>query len=423
MNSNPIARARSVLAALLLVVFVAACAPAPDPAAPTTTAPDSGAIDTRLQSAVDDGVVRGLVAMVTDQDGVVYSGAFGFEDVALGEAMRTDSIFRMMSMTKPIASVAAMMLHDDGAFGLDDPIEDYLFREETRAIVESFDADSEGVVSMRMQALETPVTIRQVFTHTSGAGYDFSSVLLTRLREATGEDPGGFPLLYQPGTRWNYSVSTDRLGELVETLSGTAFDEFLRTRIFEPLNMTDSFYAVPAGKLDRAVTTHQRGADGLLAETPNPVVLEGPPRGRTGLYSTAPDYIRFLQMLLNDGQGPGGPLLAPGTVESMRGNHIGDLTVVTQAGVDPAVSRPFPINAGADKFGLGFQIAVSDNGNADLRSPGSYSWSGLYNTHFWVDPERELAGVLLMQLLPFYDEQVMALYEDFEVLVNRNFGN
>ncbi len=422
MNGKLLARSRPVAASLLLVAFVAACAPAPERVAPTT-GPDPGAIDTRLQAAVDDGVVLGLVAMVTDRDGVVYSGAFGFQDVASGLAMRQDSIFRMMSMTKPLASVAAMMLYDEGAFGLDDPIADYLPYEETRAIVESIETDSEGILSMRMQTLETPVTIRQVFTHTSGAGYDFSSELLTRLREATGEDPFGFPLLYQPGTRWNYSVSTDRLGELVEKLTGTAFDEFLRTRIFEPLDMTDSFHAVPAGKLARVATTHQRGADGVLAEAPNPPVLEGPPLGRTGLYSTAPDYIRFLRMLLNDGRGPNGPLLAPETVESMRRNHIGDLTVVTQTGVDPQVARPFPINAGADKFGLGFQIAVSDNGNEALRSPGSYSWSGLYNTHFWVDPGRGLAGVLLIQLLPFYDPQVMELYEDFEVLVNRDFGN
>ncbi len=422
MNVKLLARPSRVAAALLLVVFVAACAPASEQVA-TTTGPDTGALDTRLQAAVDDGVVRGLVAMVTDGDGVVYSGAFGFQDVASGVAMRQDTIFRMMSMTKPIASVAAMILHDEGAFGLDDPIADYLPNEESRAMVESLETGSEGILSIGMQYLETPVTIRQVFTHTSGAGYDFSSELLTRLREATGEDPGGFPLLYQPGTRWNYSVSTDRLGELVENLTGTAFDEFLHTRIFEPLNMTDSFHAVPADKLHRVATTHQRGAEGALVEIPNPATLAGPPLGRSGLYSTAPDYIRFLQMLLNDGRSPNGPLLAPETVESMRQNHIGDLTVVTQTGVDPAVARPFPINAGADQFGLGFQIAVSNNGNEDLRSPGSYSWSGLYNTHFWVDPGRGLAGVLLIQLLPFYDEQVMELYEDFEVLANQNFVN
>lgn len=409
-------------AALVLALLLAACTSAREPAESPDPPSTPAAIDALLETAVAAGVAPAIVAMVADPDGVLYRSAVGMQDVGRGIPIAEDSIFRMMSMTKPIASVAAMMLYEDGVFELDDPITEYLPDEADRQVLIGLTVNRTGAVPA-LRPPSSPVTIRQIFTHTSGAGYDFSNPVLAELREATGEDPGGFPLLFDPGVRWNYSVSTDRLGELVEASAGIAFDEFLRTRVFDPLGMADTFYVVPADKVDRVATTHQREADGSLTETPNPAAIGGPPRGRTGLYSTAGDYIRFLQMLLNAGAGRAGRLLAPESVELMRENHIGDLTVVTQYGVDPTLSRPFPMNAGVDKFGLGFQIAVGNGGNADLRSPGSYSWSGLYNTHFWVDPQRRLAGVLLTQLLPFYDERVMALYRDFEELANRTFGN
>jgi CubicO group peptidase (beta-lactamase class C family) len=401
---------------LLLVLILPACV---GEEIPTSTVPlDAADIDRLLQAAVDRGVARGLVAAVVDREGVVYVAAFGEGDAANHRPMETDSIFRMMSMTKPIVSVAAMMLYEDGAFELDDAIADYLPSEADRHVIDSFNLD-DGTYTTT--APESPVTLRQVFTHTSGAGYDFSSPELARLREVTGEDPGRFPLIYQPGTRWNYSVSTDRLGELIEVVTGQPLPGFLETRIFAPLGMEDTFYAVPAGKAARVVTTHQREADGSPSEVPNPAELQSPPRGRTGLFSTALDYARFLEMLLNDGQGPEARILDPDTVALMTRNHIDGLTVVAQIGSDPAVSSPFPINSGLDHFGLGFQIAVPEVG--DLRFPGSYSWSGLYNTHFWVDPTRGLAGILLVQLLPFYDDQVMALFGDFEILVNQSFAD
>ncbi len=385
---------------------------------PSLTVPaDAADIDRLLQSAVDTGVARGLVAVVVDRQGIVYIGAFGERDAANGLPMETDTVFRLMSLTKPVVSVGAMMLYEEGAFDLDEPIAAYLPAESDRHVIASFDMSDGTYTTVEP---DTPVTIRQIFTHTSGAGYDFSSAEFARLRATTGEDPGQFPLLYHPGTRWNYSVSTDRLGELIEALSGQSLVEFLNARIFTPLGMEDTFYAVPAEKAGRVATTHQRQDDGSLLENPNPADLVSPPLGRTGLFSTGPDYARFVEMLLNDGQGPSVRILEPGTVPLMRENHIGDLRVVTQTGSDPALSSPFPINPGVDFFGLGFQIAAPERDG--MRSPGSFSWSGLYNTHFWADPNRGLAGLLFVQILPFYDERTMSLFEDFEALVNQSFA-
>lgn len=404
-----------VLAFILALLVLSSACTVEDP--PASTVPfDAIDIDRLLESAVDRGVAPGLVAAVVDRQGVVYIGAFGERDVAAGLPMETDTIFRMMSLTKPIVSVAAMMLHEEGAFELDDPISMYLPAETDRHVMTAFNMSD---ATFDTEEPTTPVTIRQVFTHTSGAGYDFSSPELARLAEVTGEDAGTFPLLYQPGTRWNYSVSTDRLGELVEAVSGESLFDFLHARIFSPLGMDDTFYVVPAEKRTRVATSHQRQPDGQLLETPNPAELASPERGRTGLFSTAPDYARFVEMLLNRGMGRRERLLEPETVELMTRNHIGDLTVVAQIGSDPALSSPFPINPGVDHFGLGFQIAVPDVDG--LRSPGSFSWSGLHNTHFWADPDRGLAGILFVQLLPFYDERVMDLFEDFERLVNQSF--
>lgn len=407
---------RSLNVAFLLVALLAACSPVSD-APPLVETPAPATIDALLQGAVDTGAVPGIVAAVVDAESTLYTGAFGLQSVETRRPMEPDSIFRMMSMTKPVASVAAMMLYEEGAFGLDDPIADYVPAEASRHVISAFDMEQGTYELVPPDSL---VTIRQALTHTSGAGYDFSSPELARLRDVTGDDPGQFPLLYQPGLRWNYSVSTDRLSDMVEAISGTNFATFVRMRIFEPLGMEDTFWSVPPPKIDRVVTTHERQDDGSLVETANPDVLEGPARGRSGLFSTAPDYARFLQMLLRNGEGPTGRLLAPETVALMRENHIGDLTVVTQVGVDPRLSRPFPVNAGVDTFGLGFQIA--ERALPGMRAEGSYSWSGLYNTHFWVDPARGIAGILLTQLLPFYDDRVMALYADYEAHVNEVFG-
>jgi CubicO group peptidase (beta-lactamase class C family) len=197
-------------------------------------------------------------------------------------------------------------------------------------------------------------------------------------------------------------------------------------RIFEPLGMNDTSYVVPSGKRSRVVTVH-RLVDGELVENPVPATVQSAVRSDGGLAGTAPDYIRFLQMLLNKGKvggevgsDPAGPrLLSEASVDAMIANQIGDLVVETQRSTNPALSLDFPAARG-DKFGLGFLLTVSNADNPDLRAPGSYTWAGIFNTHFWGDPQREIAGVLLMQQLPFYDDEAMRVYQGFEERVNRN---
>jgi CubicO group peptidase (beta-lactamase class C family) len=185
--------------------------------------------------------------------------------------------------------------------------------------------------------------------------------------------------------------------------------------------MDDTSYAVPASKTDRVVTTLSRST-GVLVETPNPSNISSPVAGDGGLNSTAIDYIKFLQMMLDNGNWQGKSLLSKSTIQSMTSNQIGNVVVETQPAALPNLTRPFPVgpSAGRDKFGFGFEITASNKENPNLRSPGSYTWAGIYNTHFWVDPKRGIAAVIMFQVLPFYDDATMKIYQDFEETIGRN---
>ena len=226
-----------------------------------------------------------------------------------------------------------------------------------------------------------------MLTHTSGLGYGFSNTTLAAL---VGGDPGAsvtrFPLLHDPGTRWTYGESTRVLGTLVEEVSGQSLDEFLAERIFVPLGMSDTFYNVPAQKAGRVVTVHRTTPEGLV-EAPNDAEITSPDNGDGGLSSTAADYAKFIQLFLNNGRAPNGMrLLSETTVELMGENHIGGVFVEQQPAALPALTEPFPLGAGRDKFGLGFQITAPHN-ERFARSAGSMSWAGIFNTEFWIDPE------------------------------------
>jgi len=346
---------------------------------------------------------------------VLYHAAFGYRDSANGLDMRRDTVMRIASMTKPITSVAVMMLVEEGRLQLDEPLSVYLPSYRDIGVVTEIDETSG---TFRTRPPESAVTIRQMLSHTAGFGYPFCNPTLTLLQELTGKEPEEFPLLHDPGIRWTYSIGTRVLGRVVETISGAPLDAFVSHRVFEPLKMRDTFWAVPPGKHDRVATWHQRSGR-RLSEVPNPDVLDNPAVGDSGLYSTALDYCKFLQMLLGGGIGPESRLLDTESVRAMTSNQIGSLVVQNQPGTDPLRSNAFPSGAGRDKFGLGVQIAVWGDADRDLRGPGSFSWSGLYNTHFWVDPSRSLIGILLQQVLPFYDAGCTRLLHDFEILVNQ----
>ena len=386
---------------------------AASPDRPAITSAGRDGLSRFLSDAVARGDVPGVVAIVVGKDGVLYQGAAGKLDVARGTAMPADAIFRIASMTKPVTTVAAMMLVEAGTLGLDDPVSRYLPEFKNRQVLVTPDA-SAGHDATRAPARE--ITVRHLMSHTSGIGYAWSSPVVARLVAGDRDKEPAIPLLHDPGARWTYGASTRVLGQIVEKISGQPLDAFFNARILGPLEMVDTAYAVPAQKLARVATVHSR-ATGTLVERPNAATQQSPIRGDGGLYSTAHDYGVFLQMLLNGGSLGSATLLRPSSVTMMGQNQIGAVTVDEQPAADPGLTRPYPLGAGRDKFGLGFQIAAADPRFAALRSPGSLSWAGLNNTHFWIDPARHVAAVFLVQVLPFYDEASIRTLRGFEGLV------
>lgn len=390
------------------------------PSAAQNRLPTSAAIDAYLDEAVRETHIPGIVALVVDADRTLYSGAFGKQDVANDVPMSPDTIFRIASMTKPVTSVAVMMLVQEGDIDLDDPIASYLPSFENAEVIETFDPTDKSYTS---RPAAGPITVRHLLTHTSGLGYAFSNATLAAL---VGPEPGtsvtAFPLLHDPGTRWTYGESTRVLGTLVEEVSGQPLDEFLTERIFVPLGMSETFYVVPPRLNARVATTHRMTAEGLV-ESPNPARISSPVYGDGGLHSTAGDYAKFVQMFLSGGRAPNGMrLLSEASVALMARNHIGPVRVEQQPGAVPALSKPFPLGAGRDTFGLGFQI-TGEHTEALARSPGSLSWAGIFNTEFWIDPARGIGGVLLMQYLPFYDAAAIDTLQGFERRVYQGLAN
>lgn len=401
---------------IVLAVLLAVETAAAQNGLPALSGKGVAEIDSLLQRAIQQGTVPGVVAIVANKDRVLYHNAFGLMDVAKRRPIEKDSIFRIASMTKPVTSVAVMMLVEQGKLSLDDPVAKYIPALKSPDVITSF---NKADASYTAKKSSKDIAIRHLLTNTSGFAYGFSNDTVNRLQQKTGKQPEELPLLYEPGSRWTYSGSTKVLGQVVERITGSRLDEFFNARLFGPLELQDTSYSVPAGKTDRVVTTHQRN-NGVLAENPNPATLQAPVAGDGGLFSTASDYVRFLQMFLNDGKWRGTTLLRKESIQSMTRNQIGSVIVQTQETAIPARSMNFPVGAGRDKFGFGFQITVSNKENPNLRAPGSYTWAGIYNTHFWVDPKRKIAAVILMQVLPFYDDGAMKIYDDFEEAIGRN---
>ena len=251
-----------------------------------------------LERAVARGDVPGVVALVVGPDGILYHEGVGKLNVARSVDMRPDAIFRIASMTKPITSVAALMLMDEGRLRLDDRVDAYLPAFRSRQVITTFD-EAAGTYTTRPAT--KPITIRHLMTHTSGIGYAWSQPPIALAQENTGLLETELPLLHEPGERWAYGASTRVLGDVIAKISGQGIDEFLRARIFAPLGMRETSYDVPSDEHARVVTVHQR-MSGMLVEQANPASLAVPVRGDGGLYSTARDYSAFLQMLLNGGR-------------------------------------------------------------------------------------------------------------------------
>lgn len=393
-----------VAAALLLVVRGGAVSA-------QATRPRAAALDAVLQRAVAQGSVPGVVAAAADRNGIVYSGTAGRASSQPDRPMAVDAIFGIASMTKAVTSVALMQLVDQKKVGLDAAASEYLPPFANVSVITSFD---EKTGAYTVKPASRPITVRHLLTHTSGLGYSFTSPIVRDFKPRNGDAFEVGPLLFEPGADWVYGTSTDWVGRLVEAVSGKDLDAYFRERIFAPLGMRDTHFNVPKAALPRLVPAWRRQADGTLTELPS-----RPPQrvtnfnGGGGLSSTAADYIRFLQMLLNGGQLDGARILSAASVDQLSRNQIGAVNVHAIKSAQPALSADFSfVNEGKDKWSLGFQITGENE--PGLRSAGSLSWGGINNTYFWLDPSRGVAGVILMQFLPFADASALRVYRDFE---------
>jgi len=392
-----------LLPSLVLTLLVVACG---RPATTGSVTP----FDTLLRTAVDDRRVPNVVAMVATRDGVVYRGAVGVPH---------DAIFAIASMTKPVTSVAVMQLVEAGRVALDEPAHTYL--PELRRV--------QVLDGGKLRPPKSPPTVRQLLTHTSGFAYDLFNHEIAELVQTgrlvsirTGTDEFlRAPLVFDPGTQWEYGIGTDWLGRLAERVSGQSLDVYFKTNIFDPLGLSDTVFAVPADKRARLAPLYMRQADGTLQVLPEPSA-EAPKflSGGGGLYSTAADYLRFSRALLAGGELDGRRILRSETVAMMGEHQIGELAVGEIEALDPRLVAPETVlPGGIDGFGLGF--ALNRRPLVSGRGANTMSWAGVYNTFFWIDRERGIAAVLLSQLLPFGDGGAALVAEDFDRLVYRTF--
>lgn len=359
--------------------------------------------------------IAGTVTLVARSGRIVYHEAAGLRDIEQNSPMQKDTIFRIASQTKALSSVGIMMLVEEGQLLLTDPVSKFIPAFE-KTTVQTSELGAPVPAQRR-------ITIRDLLTHTSGVSYGgelrlaeaykaagFTSWYFADRAEPIGhwmEKLAALPFASQPGERYVYGYSTDILGHVVEKVSGVSLETFLTTRLLEPLGMRDSHFFLPSGKVSRLATVYARSAKGGLTRAPEGHPGQGRyvagPRaafsGGAGLLSTASDYARFLQMMLNEGELDGVRLLSPKTVQLMTVNHIGDLYPVPGRG-----------------FGLGFETVEDLGRSGRYGSEGEFSWGGAYFSRYWVDPQEKLIAVFLSQLLPSGGSD---LQEKMKVLVNQ----
>jgi CubicO group peptidase (beta-lactamase class C family) len=336
----------------------------------------------RMQEYVDRGQVAGIVTLIARQGKVVHYEALGYRNRDEKIPIEKDDLFVIMSMTKPIASVALMMLYEEGKFRLTDPVSKWLPEFEK---LEVKVPDGKGGFHT---APAQPITVRHVLTHTAGLSTGPSlPVPVSTLRDRV-KRLASFPLKFQPGEKWEYGSATDVVAALAEVMSGMNMDDFFRQRIFHPLGMNDTHYNVPESKWSRRPIVYMPQKDGSLqarpATKPRPTTVFG---GVAGLTSTAPDYFKFHQMMLNGGEYNGRRLLSPKTIDLMITNHIGD--------------NPVNLKGPGYGFGLGYSILLDSGKASECLSPGSFGWGGAWGTYFFVDPVEELIGILMVQITSY----------------------
>ncbi|WP_213775699.1 serine hydrolase domain-containing protein [Bradyrhizobium sp. dw_78] len=375
-------------------------------------------IDQALRQRTDARDVPGMVAVAATGKDVIYQDAFGTRDLSKDTAMTADSVFWIASMTKAITATAAMQLVEQGKLSLDEPIGKVLPDLADPQVLEGFDDKGEP----KLRPAKRPITLRHLMTHTAGFCYNMWNGDMVQYLEKTGTPPARsglhaslrVPIMTDPGTRWEYGINIDWVGQAVEAASGKRLDAYLRDHLFAPLGMNDTSFRISDSQRQRLVGMHQRHADGSLM--PIPFEVEQNPEflaGGGGLYGTAGDYIKFTQMILNKGRGNGNQVLNPETVATMGQNHIGELNMTRLNSAIAFATNDVDLYPDMEKkWGLSFLINTAKT--PEGRSPGSLAWAGLANTYYWIDPSRDVTGVILMQVLPFADATCLETFAAFE---------
>lgn len=377
---------------LLSTLLAAAVPPAPDPARAGMEAAQLKRITPVLEEFVERGQMSGAVTLVMRRGTLAHFEAVGWQDLEAKKPMQRDTIFQIMSMTKPFTGVAIMMLAEEGRLRLHDRVEDHLPEFRGQMVIES---EKDGVRVLRKPS--RPITIRDLMTHTSGLGPAAPGIgdIMVRMDRTLADACLIYsqqPLLFDPGTRWMYSnTGIAVLGRIVEVRSGMSFEQFLERRIFQPLGMTDTHVFLPPGKRGRLAPVYTV-KDGRLVKAGDDILGGDPMKFREGakysgpehsLYSTAWDLAQFYQMMLNGGELNGRRLLSPASVETMTRLHTGEL----QAGHNPGTG-----------FGLTWEVTKEAAGTLTGQSIGTYGHGGAFGTYGWVDPQKKLVGVFLVQL-------------------------
>lgn len=385
-------------------------------------------IDKALAAAVSGDQVAGLVATAADEHGTIYESAFGRRNVGLPARMTVDAVFRIASMTKAITAAAAMQLTEQGKLSLDQPAKEILpFLANTKVLL-GFDSNDNPL----LRAPRTEITLRNLLTHTAGFVYDTWNEQMNRYARITGVPSARTgklaaltaPLNFDPGERWEYGINIDIAGRMVELASGLDLETYMQKNIFAPLGMVDTSFIQRPEWDARLPAVHARQEDGSLQPIvlpPVPVVDREFYPGGGGLFSTASDYLRFLQALMHGGELEGNRILGEETVALMGQNHMGALDVQPLPTQMPHMSNPVDLFPGmSKKWGLSFLINTEAGPSG--RSAGSLAWAGLNNTYYWLDPVKKVAGVLMTQTLPFADPAVLETLDSFERAVYDSIG-
>ena len=379
------------------------------------------AIDHVLNQAVHAQDVPGVVAMAATDEGILYEGAFGTRELGKDAAITPDTVVWIASMTKAITAVAAMQLVERGQLHLDAPATDVVPELARAQVLAGFDASGKP----QLRAPTRAMTLKHLLTHTAGFSQDIFSADIMKYQETMGTPSYTTfenaalttPLLFDPGERWAYGINIDWVGKIVEAVSGQRLGDYLQHNLFAPLAMHSTSFQISPAQRARLASMHARGPDEALAVVPFELPQEPQfQSGGAGLYSTAPDYLHFTQMLLQRGTFNGTQVLQPATVHTMAQNHIGDLHCGELRSIVPALAHTANFFPGMpQKWGLSFLIntALTPQG----RSPGSLAWSGLANTFFWIDPTKRVTGVFMTQQLPFFDPKAIALFRAYEAAV------